>query len=65
MDDKIYYAALSVLKDICDNQAEDEGLWAESETATEEYLQMQLRLLTAAAENLINLQEFIDGSTNG
>jgi len=31
-------------------QAEDEGLWFESKTATEAYLQAELRRLTAAIE---------------
>ena len=34
-------------------QAEDEGLWFIAESATEEYLQQELRALHASAEALI------------
>ncbi len=36
---------------IVDEQAEDEGLWFEAETAAEGYLQYELRKLHRAVEN--------------
>lgn len=37
-------------KEIVDQQAEDEGLWFQAETAPEAYLQQELRKLHQAVE---------------
>lgn len=45
-------AGLRIIKAIVDEQAEDAGLWFLDETASEAYLQMELRRLHAAIEAL-------------
>jgi len=42
------------LKKIVDEQAEDQGLWFEAETAPEAYLQQELRKLHAEIENAMH-----------
>ena len=41
---------MSRLEELVDKQAEDEGLWFIANTATEAYLQQELRKLHAAVE---------------
>lgn len=43
---------IEALLNLVDNQAEDEGLWFEAETASEAYLQQELRCLHMAIEDL-------------
>lgn len=42
---------ISKIRKLVASQAEDEGLWFEAETASEAYLQQELRRLHAAIEN--------------
>jgi len=44
--------ALTEIRKLVDQQAEDDGLWFEAETAPEAYLQERLRLLHALIESL-------------
>ena len=48
--DAMHDAAISCLLDMVSKQAEDEGLWFIAETASEAYLQQELRKLHAAIE---------------
>ena len=41
---------LWLARKVCSEQAEDEGLWFEAETAPEAYLQQELRRLHAVIE---------------
>jgi hypothetical protein len=43
--------ALKRIRAVVDRQAEDEGLWFVAETASEAYLQQELRRLHAAVES--------------
>lgn len=43
---------LEKIKDMVAEQAEDEGLWVNAETATEAYLQQELRKLHHFIENI-------------
>ena len=49
----LYKAMISKLRDaeaVVNEQAEDEGLWFQAQTAPEAYLQQELRRLHAAVE---------------
>ena len=48
---------ISELKELVNNQAEDEGLWFIAKTATESYLQQALRDLHYAIESLDEKKE--------
>ena len=43
--------------DLVNDQAEDEGIWFDAETATEAYLQVAIRKLHAEIENEINCDD--------
>ena len=48
-------ALLAELRDLVDDQANDEGLWFLAATAPEAYLQQELRALHALCERLVNV----------
>lgn len=48
------HTPLSVLQELVEAQAEDDGLWFNAETATEAYLQAALRRLHAAVEAMVS-----------
>jgi hypothetical protein len=52
LDDETVRAMLA-MRAIVDEQAEDEGLWFDSQTASEVYLQRALRRLHAAVEEVV------------
>jgi len=51
---------LSELLQLVALQTEDEGLWAIAETATEDYLQQELRKLHEAIERLAGISESVE-----
>jgi len=54
------------IKDLINKQAGDEGLWFIPEYVTEDYLQLNLRLLTAKVEKFVDsiLEVEEDGEPN-
>lgn len=50
---------LAELRQLVDEQAEDEGLWFIAESATEAYLQQELRRLHAFVESAIPLPQMV------
>ena len=46
------------LKKLVDEQAKDEGLWANAENVVEAYLQQELRKLHAAVEDVYKWEKF-------
>ncbi len=51
---------LKALRELVDEQAEDEGLWAIAETIHEAYIQQELRKLHAAIEDFIDVEAQFD-----